>query len=74
LGEFAFDWLWHQPRWVVMRLARIGFIDDTGEWSICFWRWDFWNSSLRARIEKQEHEEWLRKRAAAIARWGEGAG
>jgi hypothetical protein len=77
-GTFR-EWLlcqvmWHGPEVLKRKLAEIGFIDAENEGGIAFWRLDFWNSKMRAQFIAHERREWERKRAEAIARWGEGAG
>lgn len=80
-GTLAFDtfgaWLLHQvlhSHWMRERLIRIGFLDCETEYSLLFWRWDYWNAHQAAWIRDFEHKEWEKKRAGARARWGQGAG
>jgi hypothetical protein len=66
--------MWHGPEPLKLWLVRTGFVDAESEGAIAFWRWDFWNSKMRALIIQAERQQWERKRAEAISRWGEGAG
>lgn len=66
--------LWHGPNALKEWLFCVGFYDAEHEGGLAFWRWDFWNSKMRAQIIAQERREWERKRAEAVSRWGQGAG
>jgi hypothetical protein len=66
--------LWHGPEPLKAWLMRTGFVDAEHEGADAFWRWDFWNSKMRAEWLRIERQQWERKRSEAIQRWGEGAG
>ncbi len=66
--------MWHGPEGLKRKLEEIGFIDAECEGGTAFWRLDFWNAKMRTAIIENDRREWERKRAEAIARWGEGAG
>jgi len=53
------DWLLcqvflHQPHAWRMWLMNVGFVDSLTEGGLAFWRWDFWNSHMRAELKRIE--------------------